>query len=285
MTVGAGRWRTARRGRAAGARRPWAVAYAIIVVSTLILNTVNVLSFLDERSWQNRPIDWWQPAVWEGTSAIVIFVILWMPMLAVGRFPPQGRSWLRNLAIHAALSIPFSLAHVMLMVALRHVAYAIADETYDFNMGWNTLLYEYRKDVVSYALFATVFWLTARLMTGTAEPVNEPSPENVVIDEGQRVIRVPPGEVLGARSCGNYVEFLLADGRRPLMRATLAGLGAELARLGFVRTHRSWLVNPAHVVEIAAEGSGDYGLKLGDGTQVPLSRRYPEALATLRNGA
>ena len=35
---------------------PWAVAYAIIMVSTLILNTVNVLSFLDERSWQNRPL-------------------------------------------------------------------------------------------------------------------------------------------------------------------------------------------------------------------------------------
>ena len=85
---------------------PWAVAYAIIVVSTLILNTINVLSFLDERSWQNRPIDWWQPAVWEGSSAIVIFVILWMPMLAVRHFPPHGRSWLRNLAIHAALSHP-----------------------------------------------------------------------------------------------------------------------------------------------------------------------------------
>ena len=26
---------------------PWAVAYAIIVVATLILNTINVLSFLD----------------------------------------------------------------------------------------------------------------------------------------------------------------------------------------------------------------------------------------------
>jgi len=262
----------------------WAVAYAIIVVATLILNTINVLSFLDERSWQNRPIDWWKPAVWEGTSGLVFLAMLWVPMLAIRRLPLHGRSWPRNLAIHAALTIPFSLAHVVLMVALRHVAYAIAGETYDFGMGWDTLLYEYRKDVISYAIFATTFWLTARLMSGTVEPSPEPERETVVIDEGQRVIRVPPGEVLGARSCGNYVEFLLVDGRRPLMRATLAGLGAELARLGFVRTHRSWLVNPAHVVEIEAEGSGDYGLKLGDGTQVPLSRRYPLALTTLRNG-
>lgn len=261
---------------------PWAVAYAIIAVAVVILNTINVLSFLDERSWQNRPIAWWQPAVWEGTSAIVILVILWMPMLAIRRFPPQGRSWLRNLAIHAALTIPFSLAHVMGMVALRHLAYAIAGETYDFGMGWDTLLYEYRKDVVSYALFATTFWLTERLMTGPAEPTPVPMPDHVIIDEGPRIIRVPPREVLGARSCGNYVEFLLADGRRPLMRTTLAGLEAGLGDLGFVRTHRSWLVNAAHVVEIEAEGSGDYGLKLGDGTQVPLSRRYKQALDALR---
>ena len=111
----------------------------------------------------------------------------------------------------------------MLMVALRHVAYAIADETYDFGMGWDTLLYEYRKDVVSYALFATTFWLTERLMgSGAATAPREPERETVIIDEGQRVIRVPPREVLGARSAGIYVEFLLADGRRPLMRATLA---------------------------------------------------------------
>jgi hypothetical protein len=35
---------------------PWAVAYTIIAVATLILNTVNVLSYLDERSWQ-KPTD------------------------------------------------------------------------------------------------------------------------------------------------------------------------------------------------------------------------------------
>ena len=265
---------------------PWAVAHAIIAVAILFVCTVNVLNVLDERSWLNRPIAWWKPAVWEGSSAIVIFAILWMPMLAIRHFPPQGRSWLRNLAIQAAVTIPFSLAHVMLMVALRHAAYAIAGETYDFGMGWNTLIYEYRQDVFSYALFAATFWLADRLLgSGLAPAPPEPERETVVIDEGQRVIRVPPREVLGVRSCGNYVEFLLADGRRPLMRATLGGLGAELARLGFVRTHRSWLVNPAHVVEIEAEGSGDYGLKLGDGTQVPMSRRYNQALEALRKGA
>jgi DNA-binding LytR/AlgR family response regulator len=35
-------------------------------------------------------------------------------------------------------------------------------------------------------------------------------------------------------------------------------------------------------VEIEAEGFGDYGLTLGDGSKVPVSRRYPEAIEALR---
>ncbi len=62
----------------------------------------------------------------------------------------------------------------------------------------------------------------------------------------------------------------------------MASLEGTLGGAGFVRTHRSWLVNPAHVVEIAAAGSGDHGLKLTGGEAVPLSRRYPGALALLR---
>jgi DNA-binding LytR/AlgR family response regulator len=114
----------------------------------------------------------------------------------------------------------------------------------------------------------------AQLPAAAAEPV--------VIDEGQRLLRVAPAEILGARSAGNYVEFLLADGRRPLMRTTLSGVDETLAPRGFVRTHRSWLVNPAHVAQIEAEGSGDFGLTLGDGTHVPLSRRYRQAMESLR---
>lgn len=262
---------------------PWLVAYLILALATVVLNTVNVLSYLDERSWQHRPIDWWQPAVWEGSSGLVFMAIAWVVLLAIRRFPVEGPSWLRNLAVHFALTIPFSLVHVLSMVALRHAAYALAGDSYDFGFGRQTLLYEYRKDVITYAVFATTFWLTARLMGGDrAVAAPDPRRDSVVIDEGTRKLIVPPSQLLCARSSGNYVEFQLADGRRPLMRTTLAAMEAQLTALGFVRTHRSWLVNPAHVAEIESEGSGDYGLTLADGTKVPVSRRYPRAIEALR---
>ena len=78
------------------------------------------------------------------------------------------------------------------------------------------------------------------------------------------------------------MEFSLVDGRQPLMRTTLARVENDLAGGGFVRTHRSWLVNSRHVAEIAAAGSGDHDLRLSNGAEVPLSRRYPQALALLR---
>lgn len=259
----------------------WLVAYAVLAVATCAIASVNVLSYLDERSWTNRPIEWWRPAVWEASSGIVLLSLAWIAGWMVRRFPPTGPNWLRNIALHALVSLPFSLAHVGLMIALRHVAYAMLGETYDFSGGW---LYEYRKDVISYAVYAATFWLAARLMHGpaTAAAPLETSEPSFVIDEGQRLLRVAPRELLCARSSGNYVEFHLLDGRRPLMRATLAAVESELGGWGFVRTHRSWLVNSAHVAEIVAEGSGDYGLTLADGTKVPLSRRYPGAVERLR---
>jgi hypothetical protein len=242
---------------------PWALAYAIIAVATMAIGSVNVMSALDQFDWMGQPVDWWEPVVWEASSGIVLLALAWGPMLAIRRFPISPGRRLRDLAAHAALSLPFSLAHVALMVALRQVAYVAAGERYDFNDAW---LYEYRKDAITYALYAGTYWVCARLLAGLREPARTEAPaaDDVLIDEGQRVLRVAPGVILAVRSLGS--------------------LGAQLAPLGFVRTHRSWLVNTRRVVEIEAEGSGDYGLTLDDGTEVPLSRRYPQALESLRRG-
>ncbi len=261
---------------------PWLAAYAVIALATVAFGIVNTLSVLDERSWMSRPVDWWEPAVWEASSGIVLLSLAWISGLMIRRFPIAGRLWLRNHALHVAVTIPFSLVHVGLMVALRHTAYAVVGDQYDFGGGLNPLLYEYRKDVMSYTLYVATFWLTERLLGASAAGQAEPVGQTILIDEGQRTMRVAPRDLLCARSAGNYVEFRLANGRRPLMRTTLAAMEAQLAEAGFVRTHRSWLVNPAHVTEIEAEGSGDYGLTLADGTKVPVSRRYPKAMEALR---
>ena len=107
------------------------------------------------------------------------------------------------------------------------------------------------------------------------------TPASLDIRDGARLVRALVAEILAVRSAGNYAEFLLADGRRPLMRTSLAEPEARLAPLGFVRTHRSWLVNAASVTGVKPEGSGDYAVEPGE-VEAPLSRRFREALAILR---
>jgi DNA-binding LytR/AlgR family response regulator len=103
------------------------------------------------------------------------------------------------------------------------------------------------------------------------------------IRDGARLTRVRLSEILAITSAGNYVEFALQDGRRLLMRSPLSALESDLEGRGFVRTHRSWLVNAARVTALKPEGSGDYEISLG-GLDVPLSRRFKPALAKLRQG-
>jgi DNA-binding LytR/AlgR family response regulator len=67
------------------------------------------------------------------------------------------------------------------------------------------------------------------------------------------------------------------------MRSPLSALENELGARGFVRTHRSWLVNAGQMTALKPEGSGDYTVELG-GFTAPLSRRFPEALVRLRGG-
>ncbi len=101
------------------------------------------------------------------------------------------------------------------------------------------------------------------------------------IRDGARIVRVPVRDILAVSSAGNYVEFALRDGRRVLMRSPLSAVEAEFAAHGFVRVHRSWLVNAMQMTGLKPEGSGDYTVELG-ALSVPLSRRFPEALAKLR---
>ena len=58
------------------------------------------------------------------------------------------------------------------------------------------------------------------------------------------------------------------------MRRPLSRLATELETLGFVRVHRSALVNLDRVREVETAGHGDGTLVLADGTRVRLSRTY-----------
>ncbi|HYC98869.1 LytTR family DNA-binding domain-containing protein [Brevundimonas sp.] len=256
-------------------------AYLFVVPVTSVVVVVNALTNLSDIP----DIATWEPWVWEISSAISILVAMLLPWLATAAAPPDeavAEGWrpkARFVLIHLAALLVFSAVHVIGFVALRKVAYDLMGAgPYEFG---DRFIYELRKDLISYGTYVATFWLIGHLRRRRDEPVR---PVSFDIRDGGRILRVPLSEIVAVSSAGNYAEFWLVDGRRPLMRTTLAAVEVELGGFGFVRAHRSWLVNARRVKGLRPDGSGDWTVELGV-VDAPLSRRYPQALERLKTPA
>jgi len=220
------------------------------------------------------------PVIWEGSSWVSVMAFFWIPWIGYRLAPPavRPRRWL---LLHLPAALAYSFFHVGGFILLRALAYWIAGSVYHFGAFVPNFLYELGKDVLAYALFIAGFALIERLLR-QQQLIQTPG-QTLTFDirDGARLTRVRLSDILAVASAGNYVEFLLSDGRRLLMRSPLSAVESELAERGFVRTHRSWLVNEAAVTGLTPQGSGDYEIALG-ALAVPLSRRFPAALAKIR---
>ena len=252
----------------------------IVAIGAAAVTVVNALTVQVD----NPNAAAWEPWVWEGTSALVVVLLAWVPWLSVSGAPPEmvrdgWRARATFAGAHLAVAAIWSALHVSGMMSLRFAIYVgTGAGPYEPGPAGEVYLYEFRKDLLSYAAFVALFWMVRRLRGPDSLPLR---PVSFDIRDGGRIIRAPLDQIVAVSSAGNYVEFCLADGRRPLMRATLAAIEVELEGFGFVRAHRSWLVNARKVTGLRPEGSGDWTVELGL-IEAPLSRRYPGALERLR---
>ena len=257
------------------ARGALALAWLISMGMSGLVIGINILARL-----QDAPSDTVAPFVEELTS---------LAALAIAFLAPIGMAlWLhrtapRRLAAASVLGLGllgFSALHIGGCAVLRTLLYPLLMQRSYAGPPLNELPYEFGKDVLAFtaAVVGSILVQTWRIRP--PQPLEAATTFD--IQDGPRLIRAQLGEILAVRSAGNYAEFLLADGRRPLMRSSLASLYSTLEPFGFVRTHRSWLVNPARVTGLRPEGSGDYAVDLGAGVEAPLSRRFPAALQALK---
>ncbi len=262
-------------GTGGGGRQGFRYAYIAAALIVAVINTLNVMSILHDMPHLN-PLE---PVIWEGSSWLALVAFFWIVWLAWRQAPPgvRPRWWL---LVHIPAAVIFSLAHVGGFVALRILAYRALGGTYHVGHFWPGFLYELRKDGFGYVMFLVGFTLIEHLQR-QQHPASASGPATFDIRDGAKLTRVRLADILAISSAGNYVEFVLGDGRKLLMRSPLSAVESELAERGFVRTHRSWLVNEKAVTGLNPEGSGDYGVSLG-ALNVPLSRRFPDALARLR---
>lgn len=260
--------------------------------------TSNVFSELADNARGGESLQWWKPAVWEYSSAVLLWMLIPLVAWLYRRAPITARNWHWTLPLHLAVTPVFSLLHVGGMVYLRKLAYALLGEHYRFGPWFADWIYEYRKDLVAYALILTGLqafriyrlWLESQLesppMPVEASSVvpNEPAVplERLVVRKRNREFILNTADIDRIDADGNYVTIHAQGATWPL-RESLAALERKLDPKRFARVHRGHIVNLDRIREIQPWDSGDYRIVLTDGSHVNFSRRYRSRLPQLFN--
>lgn len=264
---------------ASGDRQARKLALAIFAVVGLAFAVVNALSELDEHARTGRTVETWEPWTWELTSLASFLLLAPIIFRVSQRLHASGLSWPTVIAIHLALSVPASLAHTLIMIGFREAIYAAMRDTYGYGgdgLG-PVFLYEYRKDLISYAVLAALP-LLARRWINAGHPVQARSEAyRIGIRDGSRTRWLAPDEVEWAQAAGNYVELFGPFGTI-LHRRTLAALADELRPHGFARIHRSRIVRKSAIAATEIRPSGDFDVTLASGATIGGSRRYRDDL-------
>ena len=265
-------------------RRSYVIAAAIAGLSLLVRG----LSVMHEIQNSVRSIALYEPWIWEGASHISLLVALPVIPFALTRAPLTGATWRWAIPANALAFLAFSAIHILLMVALRKLAYALfMDGPYEFGLAdASTWLYEMRIDFFSYVLFSLGFSASrlleqARLETEAAR-TEAKAGGRLMLKCGGRTLFVNPADVLRVQAAGNYVEVITA-GQPQLARMTLSEMEGLLAAASprHARVHRSHIVNLDAVREAIPARDGGLDLHLANGDVVPTSRGYRDAVDTL----
>lgn len=221
------------------------------------------------------------------------------------RFPVGTARTGRNLAVHAVAGTALSLAALSLIYLLNRAVGALEPVAL-----WRWLTSTFHEGLTDYAVIVGAAHLLdarrlssthaaharraeallaerrarvrARLGTALRRPRGRRAPRAsapaatapLMLRLTDRVVFVPPAEVRWVQADGHYVRIHTTGGATHTVRETLRALEARLHPAGFVRIHRSTLVNLQQVRELRPWFAGDSLVLLRDGTELRMSRRY-----------
>lgn len=121
-----------------------------------------------------------------------------------------------------------------------------------------------------------------RFPSANLEPAKQPGIEDaesigkMAVRTGNRIVLVPVREILWIQSNSDRVRIHVA-GTDYDCRMTMADVEEKLPR-GFLRVHRSAIVNLRHVLEFILPRSGNAFVSLSNGQTLPISKSGRSAL-------
>lgn len=230
-----------------------------------------------------------EPFMLESTSILAILLLFPLILAFDRRFPLARGSALTSVSAHIVGSLLFSFLHMTLMFWMRVAVFRLVEWRipYRWNDWSSQFLYEYTKDLRTYLAILTLTYLyrfVLRRLQGEAGFVDEAGKEQATTGSDRFLVKklgreflVKIDDIDWIESCGNYVNLHVGSKVYPL-RDTMTSISARLAERGFLRVHRSAIVNLDRVAEIVPFDTGDGQVRLSDETVVPVSRRFRKEL-------
>lgn len=98
-------------------------------------------------------------------------------------------------------------------------------------------------------------------------------PDALLLTERGEQTRVPLAEIEYVEAAGDYM-CIAAGGTTHVVRTSLKSLFKRLRPAGFLRVHRSTIVNSNRIRRFRSNGHGDGWVQLADGTELRCSRTH-----------
>jgi DNA-binding LytR/AlgR family response regulator len=112
------------------------------------------------------------------------------------------------------------------------------------------------------------------------DPLAKRQPLRIAAKAKGKIFLMEMAEVVAVQAQGNYAS-LKCRSTSYLLRESLGSIAAKLKPYGFVQIHRSVLVNASFVDEVWPLPTGEYRLRVRDGAEYTVTRRYRDNLKHL----
>jgi two-component system LytT family response regulator len=132
--------------------------------------------------------------------------------------------------------------------------------------------------------FSTTHQVPQRILTGiTNDPPQRQSQlgeSRIAIKTTGRILFIDAADIVAVEAEGNYV-MLHHKSSAHLLRESISTVEEKLSGRGFIRIHRSVLVNAAKVEEVRRLSTGEHSLRLRNGKEYTVTRTYRRNLRNL----
>jgi DNA-binding LytR/AlgR family response regulator len=125
--------------------------------------------------------------------------------------------------------------------------------------------------------FSTTHQIPQRILTGIGDDPpqkqSQPGESRIAIKTTGRILFIDAADIVAVEAEGNYV-MLHHKSSAHLLRESISTVEEKLSGRGFIRIHRSVLVNAAKVEEVRRLSTGEHSLRLRNGKEYTVTRTY-----------